>query len=157
MIPIRAVSNQKNYDEYWSGDPAFVQLAEDADEEQIKAHVAKIEHARRTSDWSALAVEGSSPTKFVMRPLRRTQLDWLIDQYGRLDTKKIGDNILANLIFRCTLVEVVNCDGFPAFKHENEPYLGKMIPESILACLPRDLVTELAGVAFKRARDLDPL
>jgi hypothetical protein len=67
---IRAPSVQKQYGAVFSGDPAFVQLPEDATDEQKAAHEQKWKVARETGDYSALRIEGAGdPTVFTMKPL----------------------------------------------------------------------------------------
>lgn len=158
---LRLPSNQNQYDDYWSGDPAFTQPDPD-DPESVADHAAKVKRARETGDWSPLIKPGQQPTKFIMRQLRSTQTNRIGDQYRRADEKKIGDLTLMELIFRCALVKVVD-SGIKAideFKHVTHPELGQIVPDKVINALGEisdSIVQELAGAAIDRKQNLNPL
>ena len=154
---LRLPSNQRQYDEYWSGDPAFVQ-PDDTDESRAE-HTTKVKRARETGDWSPLVIEGQRPTLFVMRQVRSTQKNWIGDQYRR---EKIGDLVLLELFFRCALVKIVDSGikTLDEFKHANHPELGPICPDKVIDTLGEinpSLVSELASASIEKVRNLNPL
>jgi len=98
----RPPSNQRTYDAFWSGDPAFVQGTG-------PEHAAKIARARETGDWSQLLIAGLTPTKFVMRHIPVQIKHRILDQY-RAD--KIGDLELDDILVRVACIEVVDLGDF---------------------------------------------
>lgn len=103
MITVtRPPSNQNTYDEYWSGDPAFVQGEGDE-------HDAKIERARETGDWSELLIAGLVPTKFVLRQVPGEIKRRVLDQFA---AGKIGGYELDSLLLRLAVVEVIGLGDF---------------------------------------------
>jgi hypothetical protein len=112
LITIRPPSTQRTYDEYWSGDPAFEQAPEGATKKQLAAHAKRVETARETGNWTGLLVEGGSPTKFVMAPVDRNIWREIVDR-GQLPAsseRRIGDHVLAGLLFRLALERIENAD-----------------------------------------------
>lgn len=157
---LRLPSNQKEYDTYWSGDPAFHQPAADASEEDRAEHAAKVKRAQETGDWSPLLIEGETPTKFVMRPIDGNQWRWLVDESSRDDQFKMGAAIFWSLMFRCAIVRVVNLGMKVSDTPVKHAKLGMIAPQDIpnlLDTIDASIVTELAGAAFERARNLNPL
>ena len=155
---LRLPSNQKEYDEYWSGDPAFIQPA-DSDDARIE-HAAKIKRARETGDWSSLLIDGQQPTKFVMQPIDGDQWRWLVDESTRDDEHKMGPAVFWQLMFRCACVSVKNLGVQVNDKPVRHPKLGAIAPidiPNLLDKIDASIVTELAGAAFERARNLNPL
>jgi hypothetical protein len=114
---LRAASQQRQYDEFYSGDPAFVQPPpappEGAADDVVAAHKAhleeythKLEVARERSDWTEmLAGASDSPTKFVMRQLPGDVFRRLFDL---LESRAVRGGIANHLIVRCALVQIVN-------------------------------------------------
>jgi len=98
----RPPSNQQHYDEFWSGDPAFVQ-GEGAE------HERKIERARETGDWSELLIQGSTPTKFVMRQIPGEIKRRILD---RFIAGKSGGYDLDSLLLRLAVVDVIGLGDF---------------------------------------------
>jgi hypothetical protein len=156
---LRLPSNQREYDDYWSGDPAFHQPDKN-DEAAVKEHAEKVRRARQTGDWSSLLIEGETPTKFIMRPIKGHQWRWLIDESQRQDEHKMGGGLFMQLMFRCACVSVKNL-GIPVNeKQVKHPDLGMIAPVDIpdtLDAIDSAIVTELADAAFARAQNLDPL
>lgn len=167
---IRPPSNQKPYDEYWSGDPAFVQPPQKPTDESDEArrkyvadlaeHAAKLKRARQTGDWSPLLIEGQQPTKFVMQPIRGAQWRWLVDESTREDEHRMGPAQFWSLMFRCACVSVKNLGVDLPDKPVRHKDLGLIAPADIpnaLDTIDAAIVTELADAAFARAQNLDPL
>lgn len=166
---IRPPSNQKTYDEFWSGDPAFVQPpaepAEDADDATIKKyreavddHVRKLKHARATGDWSALLAGADQPTRFVMRPLPGHLFRMITDL---VTSERIGPAETNGLILRAALVGVVNL-GDVEVDHKTDstyPKLGKIATVDVPNLLDRidiGIVAELATSIRERAMSPSP-
>jgi hypothetical protein len=142
---IRPPSNQTSYDEFWSGDPAFVQPA---DPEKFK-------RARETGDWAGVLLEGSQPTKFVMQPLRGSQHRWIADQVA---AGAIGAAQAHQLAFRCALQEVANF-GDVAVKRTMHDKLGQIATSEIpdlLDAITTAIVSEIGDRVFARAQGLSP-
>lgn len=98
----RPPSNQQTYDEFWSGDPAFVR-GSGAEYEK------KIERARETGDWSELLIQGLVPTKFVMRQVPGEIKRRILD---RFTAGKLGNFELDALLLRVAVVDVVGLGDF---------------------------------------------
>lgn len=168
---LRLPSIQKEYDDYWSGDPAFVQPPKEpgkeaSDEarakwkEAVAEHLAKIKRARETGDWSSLLIEGEQPTKFIMKPLKGQQLRFLIDEHMRADQFRIGDAQLSSLVFRCAFSAVKNLGVAYNDKPVRHPDLGLIASSDVtdmLDQIDQSIVAELASVAFEKAQNLNPL
>jgi hypothetical protein len=159
LITVRAPSNQKPYDDFWSGDSAFIQPAEDA--ESIAAHSVKVKRSRETGDWSELVVPGRTPTKFVMQAIKGEQIRWIYDRNRCSDAaKEMGTAIAWALCFRCAIVEVVNLPIEFKVTFVDDPNLGRIADTNIVNLLDAadpSIVTELGLAAFVRARTLNPL
>lgn len=156
---IRPPSNQKPYDEYWSGDPAFVQ-PDANDPASVEEHACRVKRARETGDWTPLLIEGQEPTKFVMQPIKGDQWRWLVDESTREDEHRMGPAKFWSLMFRCACVSVKNLGIQLPDKPVRHPDLGMIAPVDIpntLDSIDASIVTELAGAAFERARALNPL
>lgn len=167
---LRLPSNQRDYDDYWSGDPAFIQpspLPDNPTDEQtaewkkaFEEHAAKIKRARETGDWSPLLIEGQQPTKFVMQQIRGDQWRYLVDESTREDEHRMGPATFWQLMFRCACVSVKNLGIDVNDKPVKHRDLGLIAPADIPNLLDKidaSIVTELAGAAFERARNLNPL
>lgn len=152
-MALRPPSNQTNRDDFWSADPAFVQLPENATDAQILEHANKWRVARETGNFGELLVEGAQPTKFVMRPIPGNVMRKLIDQCA---AGKLGDYELAALAFRIVLVDVSNF-GDTKVKFVNTEDYGRIASQHIVdeldACAPGS-VTELGLVAIQRGNNL---
>jgi hypothetical protein len=160
---IRPPSNQKPYDEFWSGDPAFVQPPEGDDEATVarrKEHFEKVRRARQTGDWCDLLIAGMTPTKFIMRPIRGDAMRWLHDHVNISDpVKALGDGVLLSLAFRAALVDIVNYGADFKMQYEDHESLGTIAAAKIandLDAVHISIVTELGAIALTRTR-LNPL
>lgn len=161
---LRPQSNQNPYDAYYSGDPAFAQLPDDADDAARAEHDRRWDVARATGDYSAVLAEGrtlADATKYVMRPIAGHQMRKLFDM--RSD-KRIGNSELAQLAFRMALADVA---GFPGLvvkheRHEDPAYasLGKMLSLEATNLIDAEsiaIIGELGALAYARALGLRPL
>lgn len=162
---IRPPSNQKPYDEYWSGDPALLQPPEDDDpvSNGLRIEYAeKLKRCRQTGSWSELIVAGETPTKFIMQPIKGEQVRWFHDQATISDpSKALRDGVALSYAFRCAILDITNT-GSPDFKMEfvDHPHLGRIAASSVtnyLDAIDRSIVSELGARALLRAQNLDPL
>lgn len=152
---LRPPSIQKNYDEFWSGDPAFIQPASDATEKDIEAHAERVRIARETGGWASLLVGDAQPSKFVMRPLPGHVWRVLLDKYL---SGAIGPAQFKALLFRAALravenlddlkVEFVNVFGVNGFA-DNE------VPDA-LDSLDVSIVAELGDEVQRRSKTIHP-
>lgn len=112
MIAQRPPSYQRTYDTYYSGDPSFAQLADDATKEQAGEYVAKITVAHDTGDWSALLVPGGAPTKFVLQQIDRNVWRAITDRavLPPENPRWIGPVILPSLLLRLALQSIPGWD-----------------------------------------------
>lgn len=116
---IRLSSYQRDYDIYWSGDPALEQPPIDpgravsdetiaAFKAALAAYQTKLTAARETSDWSALILENQVPLKFVMQQVDRNIWRAIIDR-GSLpldNPRLIGPGVLSSLLFRLAVKDI---------------------------------------------------
>jgi hypothetical protein len=155
---IRPPSNAKQFDAFYSKDPAFVQLADDASEDDGKEHAQKWRTARQTGDYSALLIEGQQPTKFTLRPLSVDAFASIID----MKRSGTGDNEVAILAFRVALKSVSNF-GKAEIKFGPHKKFGLIASTDFLdkaglpAGLALNIAAEIGGVALEKAMDISPL
>jgi hypothetical protein len=171
---LRLPSVQDQYEDYWSGDPALVQPPQHPGEKAspediakwesaIREHADKIRRARQTGDWSDLIRPGETPTKFVMRQVDGEQWRYLLDESAREDEHQMGQAKFWHYMFRCAVVSVKNLGktvNEKQVKDKRHPALGLIAPADIPNLLDQidgSIVTELAQVAYVKARGLDPL
>ncbi len=151
---IRPPSVQSTYDEFWPGDPAFVQLADDATDAQRKEHAKRIEVARDTGDWSGLRVEGGSePTKFVMRQVDRVAWRTLQDrmQMDESSSRFIGANEGTSLLFRMALESIENLGDFKVTRGiEDGIQLAARKAVTYLDQISPAIVIDLGNAVFRR-------
>lgn len=172
---MRPPSLIKPRDEFFSGDPAFTpvpvapELADGGDEQEYKRALGEyikaiaerdrlVKLARETGDWSALRIEGKTPVKFVMRPLKSRAFNRLADM---IIAREIGNVTAKELAFGVALAEVSGV-GDVKLTYENHPRLGKIVtPDFLDDVWPTGLVVqavaELGEVVLERARDISPL
>lgn len=125
MITPRLPSSQKQYDDYFSGDPAFKQpppAPDDPTDEQKAAlaeYETKLKAARETGDWRQLLVEGQTPTRFVLGQIDRNIFRAIQDRaiLPLNSPQRIGPVQLFALLFRLALKSVV---GFGDLKVERD-------------------------------------
>lgn len=153
---IRPPSLQNRRDDYFSGDPAFTQLPEDATDEQKVERRRLVTVARETGDWSAFRIEGQEPTQFVFKPLRGEVYRTLMD---RVAADVIGAGIARSLAFRAAIVDIPNLPGMPKIKPSSIDGLGEIATSAIsdyLDSITPRIVTELGGVVLNRAGEVSP-
>lgn len=147
---------QRQYDEYWSGDPAFVQRDATWTDQQKAEHDNKIRIARETGDWMPLLVEGMQPTKFIMRALPGKISRKLVDD---INFGKIGSAVLASVSFRAAILSIENGPSdLPAITQVQTDY-GPIASTDIsdaLDALALEIVGELGSVVLARARGPSP-
>lgn len=170
---LRPPSNQRPYDEFYSRDPAFVQLpdseplsklepeARAARTRVVEDHERAIRIARETGDWKPLLAGEAEPTRFVMMPMSGD----LFRKLGDLTlSDKLGGLELDQLVVRIALVDVVNLGDTKVDRrrpHENPAFreLGKVASVDItnlLDSIDRRIIGELGGLVMTRARGPDP-
>jgi hypothetical protein len=151
---LRPPSIQRQYDEFYSRDPALLQPPPNATPKELEDHATKIRVARETGDWTALLVAGETPTKFVMRPLSGALFRRLSD---RMIMRRIGPAELNAYAFRAALVEI---PGWPTkLEREQVEDFGSLVAVDLVDELehidPR-IVTELGAEVIRRARGPTP-
>lgn len=150
---IRLPSNQHHYDEFWSGDEAFVQLVDNPLDGAREEHERRWRVARETGNYDELRVSGAQPTKFTFRPLPTEVFRRLVDE---LAAGKIGTAQLLLIAFRSALVDVVNL-GDVKVKHVNDAQYGRLAGLEIAQLLDQaapGCIAELADRVLERARGL---
>lgn len=149
---IKPPSLQKVYTLVFSGDPAL-DLPEDAEEKALA-----LKNARETGNWPIRP--GESPTLFHFDPVSHL-VPYI---HGEVSRGKLIDEELAALVFRLALSKV---DGFGDRKveFERDEDGHRVIAGSSMAMfydvgrdaglpdLGRQIVYELGGLVFARARD----
>jgi hypothetical protein len=156
---IRLPSLQRAVDCYYSGDPAFIQLADDASESDRAEHARKWKVARETGNYSALIVEGQQATKFAMQPVNRTVWRAFVDRvlYPTESPRRIGPITTPSLVFRLSVCSVSGLDVHVKRRAHREWDGWEMAEEEIVQVLdsidPR-IVTELGDLAFARMSDI---
>lgn len=161
-MAIRPSSLQRQYDEYWSGDPAFVQPNPKATEAELVEHGRRWRVARQTGNVAELLVDPQAkPTKFVLRPLPGSVFRRLADLVAG---GKIGNAEVASLAFRAALVDVVNggdeCPKIELRPDRDHPELGKIAPLAVADYfdeIDKSIVGELSNLIQARAVAVDPL
>lgn len=152
---IRPPSLQRAYDEFYSGDPAFVHPPDDATADQKAEWSHKIRVARETGDWSPIVKPGEMPTKFVMMPIAGNVVRRIIDQAL---SDKIGTAQMHQLAFRAAVIEVVNLDGAKVKRVETDNY-GMLATSEItdfLDSISLFIVSELGREALERMKKIPP-
>lgn len=144
---IRQPSNIRSYSEFYSRDPAVIQLAEDPEK-----HALALRVARETGNWKNIILDGASPTIFTMRVLPGSTARAIADLGMRVD---VGNAILNQLVVRSACVEVLNFGSFK-LRLENDSIYGLGVVASkefadILDAVDMGIVTELASEIMARA------
>lgn len=167
---IRPPSNQKVYDEHWSGDEAFVQLpkapAADSDDAgavavykaALASHQQRWRIARETGDITPLLVGTEQPTKFQLRPVPGNVFREIID---RVTAGEIGAAATNTLMLRAALVGVVGLADMEVrvAVDQSYPKLGKIATVDVPNFLDRvdpSIVAELATVIRERCLGVSP-
>jgi len=154
---LKPPSLQKQWDEFWSGDPAFQpRPGKGASDKDKEAYLKKLEVARDTGNWSEFAIEGLNPTKFTMKQVPGTLLRKLVD---RFTTGAIGPAELASLLFRAAIIEIENLGFDHKIKRVQVADYGALADQEtvdMLDAIDVDIVTELGIVIRQRAEGASP-
>lgn len=148
----RLPSNQHHRDAFWSKDPAFRQLAPDADDAAREAHARKWRVAEQTGNYGEVLIGGATPTKFIMQPIRGDVVRKLVD---RGIAGRIGVLERAQLAFRAAVVAVENFGDVTVKQVESEygPIAELALANLLDECAP-GCVNELGSAALDRALGL---
>jgi hypothetical protein len=166
---IRPPSLIKQYDEYWSEDPAFEQApkhpGDSASEEEIKSYkeadadyTTRLFAAWDTGNWQSLRVQGGGePTKFLMRPLPSEAGGVLAD----MRKAGSGDNELHTLAFRIALLGISNLEGVKVAPTDDERFgriasLSWMTDVGLTGALGMRLINELGSRVIYKATTIGP-
>jgi hypothetical protein len=154
---IRPPSSYKNYDAFWSQDPAIVQLPDGATKEQRDAHEKRLEVAHETGLWTEVTCPGQQPTVFTMRQLP-CEAFLLLQQMAAL---REPNGTIYSIAFRLSVVGVKNlASPDPTISYATDvryPQFGKMASTSFLdeaECggqLGAAVIFELGQLAYERA------
>jgi hypothetical protein len=156
---IRPPSLQKHQDDFYSGDPAFIQLPGDATEAQRVEHAHRWKVARETGNYSALLVEGQHATKFTMQPIKRNDWRAFADRASLPfdSSRRIGNAVLPSLLFRMSVVSISGLDieikRYPHREWDGWDMASVDVIEMLDSIDPR-IVTELGELAFTRMSDI---
>ena len=163
---LRPPSLSKPYDDFYSGDPAFIKPpptpAEGEASAEYDEYRAKLKAAKDTGDWSALLLPGQVPTKFVMNQVDRNVWRSIVDR-GQLspeNPRHIGTVALLALLFRLAIKDI---PGFEIkIERGPDPYWDgwDMAHPKIVDVLDRidpGIVGELGAGVWRRLRGADPL
>jgi hypothetical protein len=156
---IRLPSLQKPQDEFYSGDPAFIQLPDDVSESDRAEHARKWKVARESGNYSALIVEGQQATKFTMQPVNRTVWRAFVDRVLQPadSTRRIGPITTPSLLFRLAICSVSGIDVQIKRRPHREWDGWEMAEEEIVQVLDSTdpkIVTELGDLMFARMSDI---
>jgi hypothetical protein len=156
-VALRVPSLHKDYETFFSGDPALTQLPKNASQEQADAYSEQLRVARETGDWSGLLVDGRVPTTFVMRVIPRKIL-WTLRDAAR--SGEFGEEMFAAWLFRASVRSIANFDEGQAFKFDlvDTKYGAAFASDNVLAIdeFAPGVIRELAALAHARASDLAP-
>lgn len=170
---IRLSSYQRDYDMYWSGDPALKQMPPEPDkgatDEQraeyraaVEDYLTKLTAARETSNWSEMVLDNQVPLKFVMCQVDRNIWRTIADR-AHLDSDNprwIGPAALPALLFRLALKDIPGSDvrvvrspapewdGWAMAQAEIVSVLDQ-VSGGIVSELGSDVLRRLAGVSKK--------
>ena len=152
---IRQPSLIREYETFYSGDPAIAQMPPNATAEEAKEHENRIRVARETGDWTSIVIDGQQPTRFRMKLLRGSQYRWLADQ---LNARHLGLLQAAALAFRASCRAVVNFGDLEP-KFVQHAALGQVLAAEhaeALDDIDKGIVDELGAEALRRAQDVPP-
>ena len=161
-MALRPPSLQRQRDDFYSGDPAFLQPPRRGDfsddklyDDAASEHARKVKLARETGNWGDLLLAGETPTTFVMQPIDSEVFRTLVDDLQAAD---IGNALAIQISFRAALVDIKNFGSFTMRFEMHERY-GKLAHRDIANAFdgsdPR-VITELGHAAFERARSVPP-
>ncbi len=155
---IKLPSTIKSYSAVYSKDSAFIQLPDDATEEQAKEHARKWKVARETGEYGGLLLEGGgAPSVFTMRPLTAAAFSYLtsLAQGGSAPIE------ISSLAFRFSVQSVTHFSD-AEIKQINHPQLGLIASLSFFdkagapAKLAVSITDELGGFVLEKASVISP-
>lgn len=166
---VRPPSLQRERTEFYSGDPAFIQLpafapakANDPAPEELAAygklrdeHARRWELARETGDYATLLIAGQEPTAFTMRPIRGEVHRKLVDDYNTDALKPLA---FAQFAFRIALYDVPGLEVKVKRNVRHVAY-GEMADVDVadyFDSFDKFIVTELGQLAIQRASTIAP-
>lgn len=165
---IRPPSLTKTRDDFFSGDPAFIQppprgdLSEEEHAKAVAEYETKIRNAKETGNWSDVLVPGAVPTKFVLEHVDRNVWRSILDR-GALPAdsdRRIGTGAAMALLFRLALKDIVGFD----LKVERAPdpkWDGWVMAQpdviNVLDRIDTGIVAEIAAGIYTRLVGLGPL
>jgi len=155
MIIARPPSLQREYDDFWSGDPAIIPSPDG--EPDYSVWRDRIARARETGDWTDVLVAGETPTKFTLRPITAHQFALLVDYANGHAAALVNE-----LAFRLAFVRVSNLGANADLEYEAHPEFGKLCTTSFLdkagvtAAVALLIIQEIGGAALTRASQLPP-
>lgn len=173
-MSFRLPSAQKQYDDYCSLDPAFIQPpsppaegASDSERESFKAaaeeYLAKLTAAKETGDWSALRIDGQTPTKFVLGQVDRNVWRAIMDRavLPGDSPRSIGQITLHSLLFRLALKSIVGLGDVKVERAPDHNWEGWVMAQADIVTQldeidPR-IVGEIGAGVFKRLQGIRPL
>lgn len=166
-MALRPPSLQREYDEYYSRDPAFDppdepepgKTATDEQKLALDAHRERVRIARETGDWRSLVMEGANPTLFVMRPIPGSIYRAIVDG-TTIDGFAAGQ--LTAFAFRAAVRAVKNIDGrggelkLKLERTQFGPGFASVDVVDKLDAIDHRIVAELADEVIGRARRISP-
>ena len=172
---LRAPSLVREYDEYVSVDPVFVQAPEipddDVAEEQQAAFVeafkeyrAKVRACRKTGDWTPLLAPErtlNEATKFVLGQVDRHVWRDLLDRNALPPGApgRVGNALLCALLFRLAVQNIVGADCKVERERDDKYGVVMAHPRVVdyLDAINPLIVSELGAAIAERLRGVDPL
>ena len=156
---IRLPSAQRTYDDYYSGDPSFVQLPANATDDEQAEHLRKWKIARQTGDIAPMLAGESKPTRFGLRLIQSDPLRLLHDMLKRDSEGNVTIELKwISLVFRCAIVDVANL-GDTKIKTTRHPDLGVIASTEIcdtLDAIDPEIIGELGIRAWQKSNERDP-
>jgi hypothetical protein len=170
---IRLPSIQRDYDWYWSGDPALVQppvaLAVDASDEDKAAHKiasdeykAKLKACRDTGDWSPLLKPGEQPLKFVLCQVDRNAWRALDDRRSlpSASSSHVSSGLLLALLARLAIKDIVGAEGVRVVRSPDSKFDDWTMAQAELVTLldtaNENIISELGLCVFMRLNEAGP-
>lgn len=159
---IRPPSNQKQHSAFYTGDPAIIQLPDEASEEQVKDRDERIDRARESGEWRDVISEGEAPTEFVFRPLPAKIAGELIALVEESRGRPRDLFAVFTLAFCAALIDVKHLADAGKIDFVNHATYGRIATTAFLdraGCsgeLGAAIITELGSYVLSRARAANP-
>ena len=131
---IQVPTNIGNYTDCWAGDSALLK-----DENLVRI-------ARETGDWSALIVEGQTPTRFTMRVIPG-------HVFRKIADSALGEVERLSMLFRasCTAISGLEPFKFTTVKDRDYGVLASVDVTDLLDSVNINIVNELGSAAMNRS------